>query len=296
MLSGQEQTDLEKLNEYSKYVKDMLVAREVGRENASIEVWGTGANGLAGELSLPCPYRRGDWSFTWPLCRDSGREAREAEAKLKQHLHDCLTAAEAKRIELQEKDASTESFENIFHKKGDRWEIAFKGPHFYLEDSRGVQFIACLLAQPNKYISALEIASLGSQHESHNQGSAYTGSSSPHDIADWDAVKDYNTTLNEIKEDLSKAEANGDEGRIQQLEKRKEDMIAQLGSVLKRDGQLRRFDDASEKARKSVTTEISRALEKIKAYNKTLYRYLDNSIRRGKNCIYLPTDEIDCQL
>jgi len=197
---------------------------------------------------------------------------------------------------LEETEVSEKSSEgNVFHKKGDRWEVTFNGDDFHLQDSKGVQCIAYLLARPNESISALEIARLGSQHESHNQRSDHMGLSGRQSIIDPDALQDYHTKLGEIEEDISNAKANCDEGRIQKLEKDKEAIIAEFGSALKRGGHIRHFADASEKARKSVTTEISRALEKIKAQSEAFCRYLNNSIHRGSHCIYCPTDKINCQ-
>lgn len=193
--------------------------------------------------------------------------------------------------------------ENIFRNDGDKWTVVFNhSKACYIEDSKGMAYIAHLLGNPHKPVSALKLADLLSGAKLLNQSKVAKGESvgadsgKPQDLVDKDYLRDSKNRLGEIEEELRKAKENSDQAEEYRLEREKEQILNQLSLALNLSGKSRSFPDAIKKARNAVAVAINRALKKIENLNKPLYYHLNNSIQRGKYFVYIPDRKISWEL
>lgn len=196
----------------------------------------------------------------------------------------------------------TEKKDNIFCKKGDRWEIAYEESEpFYPNNYIGLHYIKHLLLQPHKEFDVLKfvrevervsVSSAGVRNKIDEGLSISTSPGKGGEVIDQKAKAAYVRELNEYDKEIQKAERDGDEVLLGQLQKEKENLKSHLSSVIGHGGSTRRFDDEKERARKAVSASINRALEAIKKYNQELYEHLDKYITRGSTLSYKPPKPI----
>lgn len=211
---------------------------------------------------------------------------------------------------LREKDRLENICSNSFKKRGDFWEVVFFGETFYLEDSKGLTYIACLLSQMGKPISCKELSALVEGHNltndspfgkmSRSQLSEYglmdLGADDAGEHLDKRSIIEYRNRLKELEEDLSEADRFNDIGLITKLENEKEAILIELKHSIGLGGRVRRAPSSNEKARQAVYKRITEAIENIKDKNKALYEHLKSSIKTGGSCTYSPLNPLHWSL
>lgn len=192
--------------------------------------------------------------------------------------------------------------ENVFKKTGDSWTVRFQENTASIKDSRGMAYIACLLAKSDKPIAALTLANLKIDTKLMTQGKVVENdavsndSGKPQDLVDKDYLTECNQRLHEIEEELRKAEKNNDPAEKDRLERERGQIRDLLKPALNLSGKSRSFSDDVQKARVAVSMAIIRALKNINEHHSSLYRHLDNSIQRGTDFAYQPEKKISWQL
>lgn len=192
--------------------------------------------------------------------------------------------------------------ENVFKKTGDFWTVKFQGNTASIKDSKGMLYIAPLLEKPHQPISALKLAAQKNDTKLMNQGkvvekkSIIEDSGKPQDLVDKDYLTDCKQRLDEIEEELRKAEKNNDPAEKDRLERERGQIRDLLKPALNLSGKSRSFSDNVQKTRVAVTMAIIRALKNINEHHPSLYRHLDNSIQRGTDFAYQPEKKISWQL
>ena len=73
-------------------------------------------------------------------------------------------------------------------------------------------------------------------------------------------------------------------------------VIFLLSGALGLGGRSRRLGSAAERARSAVTWRIRNAIRKIAGVHPPLGRHLDNSIRTGTYCTYVPERSVDWEV
>jgi hypothetical protein len=111
-------------------------------------------------------------------------------------------------------------------------------------------------------------------------------------ILDARAKDAYRRRLAEIEEDIQTARAAGDIEREAQADAEREFLIRELSGAIGLGGRDRRTGSASERARASVTRALRSALTRIRAQNSRLGEHLDQCIRTGTYCAYLPDPRV----
>jgi tetratricopeptide (TPR) repeat protein len=187
--------------------------------------------------------------------------------------------------------------QSIFRHEGDYWTIGFGKDLLRLKDSKGLAYLAHLLARPGVEISARDMASIGgaSTTTAHYETRIWDGAAQ---IAvglgdagatiDRHAIAQYKRRLADLDELTAEAERNNDTGHCERLRWERELLANELSAAVGVGGRVRRAASHSERARWLVTKGIKGAIRKIAQTNPDLANHLRLSVRTGAFCVYLP--------
>jgi hypothetical protein len=162
---------------------------------------------------------------------------------------------------------------------GEVWTLRYEGGAVRLRDSRGLRFIATLLADPGREFHVLDLAAPAA-------GRAAAGDAGA--AIDPAARAAYRRRVEELRRVVDDAEAGGDPERAARAREELEFIARELAAVYGLGGAARRLDDPAERARKAVRNRIRDALARIEASQPALGRHLRASIRTGSFCSYQP--------
>jgi hypothetical protein len=170
---------------------------------------------------------------------------------------------------------------SMFRREDGRWTLAFEGTAVQLSEAKGLQDLAQLLAQPQQEIHCLELA--GRTVEP-------TGDAP---MLDERARREIGGRVRELQETIDEAETDHDPGRAESAREELERIVDLLSGSLGLGGKPRRLGSAAERARSAVTWRIRNAIRKIASVHPPLGRHLDNAIRTGTYCTYVPEKTVD---
>lgn len=185
----------------------------------------------------------------------------------------------------------------VFRRAGDLWTITFAGATVHLRDTRGMRYLAHLLAQPLRDLHVTELIGTPAAGAPHQQqvGDALLLTA---DLGDAGAVLDaaataqYRHRLAALREDLVEAEANNDLGRVAALREELAFLSEQLASA----GRGRRSASHAERARVAVAKGIAATIKKADAAHPAFGRHLRATIRTGYFCSYRPDPPLDWEM
>jgi hypothetical protein len=190
--------------------------------------------------------------------------------------------------------ARSTASESRFYRQGGTWTISYGGNEIRLRDSKGLRYIARLLASPGREIAALDLASPGSSPaEAVSVASAATAGLRPDsggglEVSDRQSLAEYRERLVELRSDIDEADASGD---LEMASRRREelDLLARhITASTGLGGAPRRTNSPSERARQSVTKAIRSALQVLTDEHPALGLHLAHSVRTGRYCTYDP--------
>jgi hypothetical protein len=179
---------------------------------------------------------------------------------------------------------------SVLCREGDYWLVVFAGRTARLRDAKGLRYLARLIADPGRELSALALVALerGAADGANDgiEGLHTEGDAGP--LLDVRAKEAYRRRLAEIDEDIAEARAAGDSGRAAQAESEREFLLNELARAVGLGGRERRAGSPSERARSAVTRAVRQALGRIREHHAPLAEHFDRTIRTGSQCIYLP--------
>jgi tetratricopeptide (TPR) repeat protein len=191
---------------------------------------------------------------------------------------------------------------NVFRHEGEYWAIAYVGDAFRLKDSKGLRYLARLLAERGQELHALDLVT-GESPQGRPERAVEPGLivSRPRDageVIDARAKVAYRRRLTELEEELEEARSFGDDERTARAEEERDFLVAELAGALGLGGRPRRANSPSERARVSVTRAIRAAIARIREHSNVLGEHLERTIRTGTFCSYRPDPQapIDWQL
>ena len=162
------------------------------------------------------------------------------------------------------------------------WSVAFGGVETHVPDSKGLHDIAVLLARPGQPVPASDLA-----------GTIAPFRGEP--ALDRRALAAYRARLRDLDEDIAEAEANHDLERATRAHLERDALTSELTRSVGRGGRPRRLGDDTEKARKTVTARIHRALRVLDTHHPALAAHLRDTLHTGTTCSYQPAHPIDWQ-
>jgi hypothetical protein len=197
----------------------------------------------------------------------------------------------------------------LFRKGVDTWVLVYDGNEVSppLKNSKGLHYLAFLLANPGRTFHALqivhevdgkpydpnEILSAMSAEELEEQGLSVSGFTDAGDIMDDKYEADVRRQIKQLEKKLDLAKTRGDQHSANEIETELGQYRRALAEGIGRSGRHRSFGNAPEKARVAVTQAIKRVLNKLNKQHPALYQHLAASVRTGTECTYNPTTPID---
>jgi hypothetical protein len=178
----------------------------------------------------------------------------------------------------------------VFRRDGDVWAIAYDGKGLQLKDAKGVQYIARLLRRPGAEFHCADLAAGGETEPARagEAGAITAGLGDAGEVLDAPARAAYRQRLQDLEAELAEATQWADTGRAEQLRGEIEFLREELSAAYGLGGRARKAADASDRARKAVTSRIRETIERIGKEHPALARHLENAIHTGTFCRYQP--------
>ena len=179
----------------------------------------------------------------------------------------------------------------VCHREGDYWSVGFEKHTTRLRDSKGLQYLARLLANPGRQFHVCDLVAAGKAALDMSCDPA--GSRLVPDAGDAGQLLDarakeaYRRRLAEIDDDIEEARAMADVDRAAQADAERECLVRELARAVGLGGRDRRAASATERARSAVTRAIRHGLARIREHDAALGEHLDHAIRTGTYCAYL---------
>lgn len=161
---------------------------------------------------------------------------------------------------------------------GALWLLSGFGEEVAVKDSRGMQMIARLVAEPGRELHVLELAGATGEVDGGDAGPAL----------DARARDAYRARLRELTSERDEAESSGDRGRVERTSAEIEALHAELERAFGLGGRERKQGTASERARSNVQRRITHAVAQIAAASPRFGEHLTAAIRTGTYCVYSP--------
>jgi ABC-2 type transport system ATP-binding protein len=175
--------------------------------------------------------------------------------------------------------ATVDPDEAVLRKEGEFWTVGDRDSLFRLRDTKGLGYLAVLLANPGRELHALELEA----------GDAEAGpGSDAGEALDASARTAYRRRLEDLASELEEARGNNDVGRVERLEAEIDTISQELERAFGLGGRARRVGSAAERARINVTRAILGAVRKIEGHSTRLGRELSATVRTGAFCAYEP--------
>jgi hypothetical protein len=106
------------------------------------------------------------------------------------------------------------------------------------------------------------------------------------------ARREIRDRLRALEQEIDDAEAHGDGARAALARDRRQELAEAVARDLGLGGRSRRVGDAAERARKTVSTRIRRAIGHVERSHPELGRHLERSIDTGAWCAYRPATPV----
>ena len=185
----------------------------------------------------------------------------------------------------------------VFRREGDYWSVVCEGHTARLRDSKGLRYLARLLAEPGRELHVLELVARergGSDAacEVAEPGLRIAGAGDAGELLDERARAAYRRRLAEIEEDVEEARSVGDARRAAQAEAERDVLVRELARAIGLGGRERRAGSASERARSAVTRAVRHAVARIGEHDAPLGAHLGRAVRTGTWCAYLPDPRV----
>ena len=150
----------------------------------------------------------------------------------------------------------------VFRRDGNFWTVAWDDAVVRLKDTRGLQYLAQLLARPGQEIHVLDL--VAAVHAEPGQAARrHLASADAGTVLDATARAAYRRRLADLRDELEEAAAYGDLGRTDRLRAEMEFLTEQLASAMGIGGAARRVGGPSERARSAVTQNIRSTLKRL---------------------------------
>lgn len=186
----------------------------------------------------------------------------------------------------------------IFIRDGESWTLGLGDARVSLKDIKGLTYIQRLLQYPGEEFHALDLVSGpgGSGAETADPVQAANlrqelnlgGLGDSGEMLDARAKQEYKNRILELREQLDDLLERGNRERAAQVETEIDFLLREISRAVGLGGRERRAGSASERARLNVTRAIKAALLRITEHHPALGELLDQGIKTGSFCTYVP--------
>lgn len=182
----------------------------------------------------------------------------------------------------------------VLRREGDVWAIQYESDAFRLRDSKGLRYLATLLAAPAREFHARDLVAMESatgrpagtrQDMAQDAGSGIVA-------LDAAAKRAYRQRLNDLEAELAESEDWQDDERTARLARERAMLVDELAAAVGLGGRDRVQGSDAERARVSVTKAIGSALSRIRPHSAALHAHLVATVRTGLYCSYNPDPRV----
>lgn len=163
-------------------------------------------------------------------------------------------------------------------KAGELWLVEGAGELHHIRDSRGMQMLAKLVAEPGRELHSLDLVGATDGVDAGDAGPAL----------DATARAQYKERIADLRAELERAESRGDAGRAARASEELELLTRELSRAFGLGGRARPAGAAAERARSNVQRRLQHAVQQIRAASPRLGDHLDISLETGMTCVYAP--------
>lgn len=164
-------------------------------------------------------------------------------------------------------------------KEGELWLVRGFGEAVHIKDSRGMQMLARLVAEPGRELHVLDLAGASEPVDGGDAG----------ELLDGKARAAYRARLAELIAERDRAEAWNDAGRAERAAAEIEALTSELERAIGAGGRARRGGSASERARSNVQRRVQHAIAAVRAASVRLGEHLAATVHTGTYCAYAPS-------
>ena len=206
--------------------------------------------------------------------------------------------------------AEEEPAENVFvWQEVGYWRVVYQGKEAQVKDTLGMHHICQLLSNRGQELSAIWLDShlpmpkdgkaesaipTVSEQEVPQDEYEQSWSADAGEALDDQAIEDLRRKKESLEEEAEVARQEGNPEAVVVLESEAEEIAQRLSASLDIKGRPRPLDSPPEDARKRVWGRLETAYINIaKAHHEDLAGHLRNTIRRRRNCRYIPEKAID---
>lgn len=155
-----------------------------------------------------------------------------------------------------------------------------------LKPSKGISYLARVLAAPEQELHVLAIASPGGRSNANLDQVLYVFNDDVGPVLDSKAKKAYRERIRELQEELDEAESFNDPVRVSKAREEMGFIADHLRGAIGLGGRDRRSSSNTERARVNVTKRIKNTIEKISSEAPALGRHLKATVRTGTYISY----------
>ena len=203
---------------------------------------------------------------------------------------------------------------NSFIKRGDWWEISFKGKSTIISNIKGLRYIHELLTKPGEDISCYDLektidisdpeildakkisASLKPDSYKKDDGAKQLPTVDREPIIDDQADREIKKKIKDLKYDLEKAQELYDHKKEANIREEINQILKYYNSSRNKYGGKRVFPTGPEKSRQRVLKNITTAQNKIRKRLPALADHLKEYLDTGNDCKYKNQDSIEWEL
>ncbi len=193
---------------------------------------------------------------------------------------------------------AAEAHGNAFRHEGEYWTVVYEGSLVRLRDSKGLRYLATLLANPGREFHVVDLEGGGQRGVAAASGTGRRTVSDElemrSDLGDAGEMLDatakaaYRARLEDLQAEVDEAELFNDPARATKAREEIDFIAGELARAVGLGGRDRRAASHAERARLNVTRAIRAAIGNLARANPPLGRHLTSTIRTGRYCSYTP--------
>jgi len=174
-------------------------------------------------------------------------------------------------------------------RRGEYWTVGYAGTVVHLRDTKGLHYLAALLAEPEREWHVLDLAARAAGAPgSQASAPARPSPAGSGERIDTRAREAYRQRLHELRRAVEDAEARNDRGAVERARHEAEWIERELVAAFGLGRRPRRHADPVERTRKAVYARLRSSLASIRAVHPELGRHLSCAVRTGTRCVYRP--------
>lgn len=184
----------------------------------------------------------------------------------------------------------------VLRREGHFWSVGAGDGGARIKDSRGLRYIAVLVARPFTDFHVLDLVAMASGEAAGDPERDALRSGDAGEVLDAAARSAYRERLKILAADLEEAEQFADAGRAARARDEIEALTEQLASAAGLGGRSRRTGSAAERARVSVRNSVASALKTLDGVDPVMALHLRNAVKTGAFCSYGPDRSVSWAL